>query len=140
MHINGMIDKVLNMKRLILIMTALVGVICGSCSANIQTEDLCGIWIQPVPGSHIVQGVELKSDGSAKSVNMATLLYDSWKLDNESIILHGLSIGNGVSGEFSDTLDIVKLTPDSLSLKKGSLVLEYARSVEDCGSSADMKH
>lgn len=71
---------------------------------------------------------------------MATLLYDSWKLDNESIILHGLSIGNGVSGEFSDTLDIVKLTPDSLSLKKGSLVLEYTRSVEDCGSSADMQH
>ena len=31
MHMNGMIDKVLNMKRLILIMTALVGMICTSC-------------------------------------------------------------------------------------------------------------
>lgn len=43
---------------------------------------------------------------------MATLLYDSWKLDSKSIILNGLSIGNGASGEFSDTLSIVKLTPD----------------------------
>lgn len=108
-----------------------------SCSSRIQKEDLCGIWIQPVPGSHIVQGVELNADGSARSVNMATLLYDSWKLEKESLILHGLSIGNGVSGEFSDTLGIVKLTPDSLSLQKGSLVLEYFRSIEDCGFSAN---
>ena len=75
-----------------------------------------------------MQGVELKADGSARSVNMATLLYDSWKLEKESVILHGTSIGNGVSGEFSDTLGIVKLTSDSLSLQKGSLVLHYSRS------------
>lgn len=111
--------------------------VLASCSSNIQQEDLCGIWIQPVPGSHIVQGVELKADGSARSVNMATLLYDSWKLEKESVILHGTSIGNGVSGEFSDTLGIVKLTSDSLSLQKGSLVLEYSRSVEDCGFSVN---
>ena len=81
-----------------------------SCSSRIQKEDLCGIWIQPVPGLHIVQGVELNADGSARSVNMATLLYDSWKLEKESLILHGLSIGNGVSGEFSDTLGILSFS------------------------------
>ena len=91
-----------------------------------KIEDLCGIWIQPVPDSHIVQGFELKSDGSARSVNMATLRYDRWELKSKSVILHGLSIGNGVSGEFSDTLGIVKLTPDSLILQKGSLILEYS--------------
>ena len=110
-----------------------------SCSSNIQQKDLCGIWIQPVPGSHIVQGVELKADGSARSVNMATLLYDSWKLEKESVILHGTSIGNGVSGEFSDTLGIVKLTSDSLSLQKGSLVLEYSRSSESSAAAIDTK-
>ena len=72
---------------------------------------------------------------------MATLKYKGWSQPaHDVLVLDGMSIGNGVSGEFSDTLDIVKLTPDSLSLKKGSLVLEYTRSVEDCGSSADMKH
>ena len=109
----------------------------SSCSPKSQKEELCGIWVQPIPGSHIVQGVELKADGSARSVNMATLRYDRWELASESIILHGLSIGNGVSGEFSDTLSIVKLTPDSLILQKGSLVLEYSRPVEDCGFSAN---
>ena len=102
-----------------------------SCSSRIQKEDLCGIWIQPVPGSHIVQGVELNADGSARSVNMATLLYDSWKLEKESLILHGLSIGNGVSGEFSDTLEILKFTPDSLILQKGKLIMQYSKSVEE---------
>ena len=96
---------------------------------EIKREELCGIWIQPVPDSHIVQGVELKLDGSARSVNMATLRYDSWQLASGSIILHGLSIGNGVSGEFSDTLEILKLTPDSLILQKGRLIMQYSKSV-----------
>ena len=78
-----------------------------------------------------MQGVELNADGSARSVNMATLLYDSWKLEKESLILHGLSIGNGVSGEFSDTLVILKLTPDSLILQKGKLIMQYSKSVEE---------
>ena len=98
---------------------------------KIKREELCGIWVQPVPGSHIVQGVELKLDGSARSVNMATLRYDSWQLASGSIILHGLSIGNGVSGDFSDTLEILKLTPDSLILQKGKLIMQYSKSVEE---------
>ena len=105
-------------------------------SRSFGKEELCGIWIQPVPGSHMVQGVELKSDGSARSVNMETLRYERWELEKESIILHGLSIGNGVSGEFSDTLGIVRLSPDSLILQKGDFIIEYSRSIEDCGFSA----
>ena len=64
---------------------------------------------------------------------MATLRYNSWQLASGSIILHGLSIGNGVSGEFSDTLEILKLTPDSLILQKGKLIMQYSKSVEECG-------
>ena len=121
------------MNKIKFLVVALMGLFLCSCGdKQIGKEELCGIWIQPVPGSHIVQGVELKSDGSARSVNMETLRYERWELESESIILHGLSIGNGVSGEFSDTLGIVKLTPDSLILRKGELILEYSRSVEDC--------
>ena len=111
---------------------ALVGLYLCSCgNKQIGKEELCGIWIQPVPGLHMVQGVELKSDGSARSVNMETLRYERWELEKESIILHGLSIGNGVSGEFSDTLGIVRLSLDSLILQKGDFVIEYSRSLED---------
>ena len=111
--------------------------VLASCAAGIQKDDLVGIWVQPVPGMAMVQGIELKADGSARSVNMATLQYDSWTLDGKNIILNGNSMGNGMSCRFSDTLGIVSISQDSLSLKKGSLVLEYGRSKKECGFSAN---
>ncbi|MGM9742935.1 MAG: lipocalin family protein [Candidatus Cryptobacteroides sp.] len=116
---------------------AAMAAVLASCTAGIRKDDLVGIWVQPVPGMAMVQGIELKADGSARAVNMATLQYDSWTLDGRNIILSGSSIGNGTSCSFSDTLGIVSISRDSLSLKKGSLILEYGRSVEECGFSAN---
>ncbi|MGN1215608.1 MAG: lipocalin family protein [Candidatus Cryptobacteroides sp.] len=99
----------------------------ASCSTQIKTEQLEGIWTQPVPGMTIVQGFELGKDGSARSVNMATLLYDSWKLEGRNLILNGTSIGNHTDCTFSDTLEIIKAANDSLVLRKAELVLEYSK-------------
>ena len=42
---------------------ALVGLYLCSCgNKQIGKEELCGIWIQPVPRSHIVQGLKLTPD------------------------------------------------------------------------------
>ncbi len=111
--------------------------ILASCAEPLNKENLVGIWVQPVPGMALVQGIELKEDGSARSVNMATLKYESWELDGRSIVLRGTSIGNGTSSTFSDTLGIIRADKDSLILRKGSLSLEYGRSVEDCGFRAN---
>ena len=111
--------------------------ILASCAEPLNKENLVGIWVQPVPGMALVQGIELKEDGSARSVNMATLKYESWELDGRSIILRGTSIGNGTSGTLSDTLGIIRADRDSLILRKGSLSLKYGRSVEDCGFRAN---
>ena len=43
------------------------------------------------------------------------------------LILSGKSIGNGVTGSFADTLGMVKLTEDSLVLRRNALTLRYAR-------------
>ncbi|MDD7153585.1 MAG: lipocalin family protein, partial [Candidatus Cryptobacteroides sp.] len=102
--------------------------ILASCAEPLNKENLVGIWVQPVPGMALVQGIELKEDGSARSVNMATLKYESWELDGRSIVLRGTSIGNGTSGTFSDTLRVIRADRDSLILRKGSLSLEYGRS------------
>ena len=53
-----------------------------------------GTWTEPIPGQEGRQGIELKSDGTAKSVNMATLDYKTWKVEDEKLILTGTSIGN----------------------------------------------
>lgn len=96
-----------------------------SCNGKAGIE---GTWVEPVPGmEHITQGFRLESGGRASSVNMATLQYESWKRDGSLLILSGKSIGNGVTGSFADTLVMVKLTEDSLVLRRNALTLRYAR-------------
>lgn len=73
------------------------------------------------------QGITLEKDGKASSVNMATLQYKSWKQDGKKLLLQGTSIGNGVSIEFTDTMNIEKVTQDSLILKRGNFMLKYKR-------------
>ena len=49
-----------------------------------------------------------------------------------------MSIGNGVTIPFSDTVKVEGLTEDSLLLSRGETVLHrYRRSVEECGFSAN---
>ncbi|WP_262893124.1 lipocalin-like domain-containing protein [Bacteroides salyersiae] len=69
----------------------------------------------------------LEEGGKASSINMATLLYDTWKQEGASLILSGTSKGNHQTLHFTDTLKIESLTQDSLILKREKLILRYAR-------------
>lgn len=95
-----------------------------------KSENLCnestfiGEWHEIMPvNKHIKQGVVLEKDGKASSVGMATLKYNSWQLLKKQetcrIVLTGESIGNGQTIQFSDTLDIISLNQDTLTLGKG---------------------
>ena len=67
----------------------------------------------------------MEKGGKASSINMATLQYESWEKKDNMLILSGKSIGNHETSSFSDTLIIEKLTKDELTLKKGSLTINY---------------
>lgn len=101
----------------------------SSCTQKETTPEIQGTWLQPIPGmTEQVQGFTLYSDGSAESVNMATLQYTQWSLpEPETLILYGLSIGNGQTIEFCDTLAIALLSSDRLVLHRGELDLTYYR-------------
>lgn len=101
----------------------------SSCTQKETTPEIQGTWVQPIPDmTEQVQGFTLYSDGSAESVNMATLQYTQWSLpEPETLILYGLSIGNGQTIEFCDTLTIALLSSDSLVLHRGELDLTYYR-------------
>lgn len=90
-----------------------------SCSTN-KSQPLVGHWIEIMPANpQIIQGVTLNTDGTATSIGMATLQYEKWKSEeNKTIIPYGKSIGNGQTIDFSDTLNIIKVTPDTLVLGK----------------------
>lgn len=111
------------MKKLVF--TGIVFMMCMGC----QTEQpsLIGNWVQPIPGQQGEQGIRIEKDGVASSINMHTLVYKTWKQQDNRLILGGESIGNRVSGAFSDTLVIRKLTKDTLVLSRGSWKDTYTR-------------
>lgn len=65
--------------------------------------------------------------GKASSINMATLQYEKWEKKGNMLILSGKSIGNHETISFTDTLTIEELTENKLTLKKGSLTINYQK-------------
>lgn len=101
-----------------------------SCTPSVHTTPFVGNWIEIMPANpQIIQGVTLNADGSAQSIGMATLQYEKWLLNTDStIILFGKSIGNGQTIDFSDTMNVVRITPDSMSLGRfGMYRVDYFR-------------
>lgn len=95
-----------------------------ACSGN----GIEGKWVEPVPGmENQMQGVNLEKGGKASSINMATLQYEKWEKKGDKLILSGKSIGNHETSSFTDTLTIEKLTESDLTLKKGSLTINYQK-------------
>ncbi len=68
-----------------------------------------GDWKRPDPLIEDgVMGIYIKVCGIAESFNMATLRYTSWQLVGENLIkLHGQSIGNGQTIDFTETARII---------------------------------
>lgn len=106
-------------------LTAVLGMVALTACNNASIE---GSWVGM---SGMQQGFVLDGDGSASSINMATLKYEAWKKVGNRLLLSGTSIGNHQNISFTDTLTIEKLTQDSLTLKRGELLLRYAKTNED---------
>ncbi|WP_158962134.1 lipocalin-like domain-containing protein [Myroides fluvii] len=64
----------------------------------VDTQVLVASWTQPNPiNDKEVQGFELKEDGTAASINMATLKTNKWWVEGDKLFLAQESIGNGTS-------------------------------------------
>ena len=114
--------KMNHLKCTLLVFSAVLLTACG------KNENIVGKWMQAVPGlPELKQGFVLEADGKASSVNMATLSYKTWQQEGAFLILSGKNVGNHQVLHFSETLHIEKLTQDSLILKKGELILRYAK-------------
>lgn len=90
---------------------------------------ITGTWVEPIPGNETgEQGIQLMEDGTATSVNMATLQYSGWKIINDSILLlTGKSIGNRQVIDFTDTFRIAAVSDSALILDLGTGIITYKR-------------
>lgn len=96
-----------------------IAILASACQ---NKASLTGQWIEPIPGNpDAIQGIDLKENGEASSINMATLQYEQWSREGDRLILSGESIGNHQTIAFADTFEIGKLTADSLVLKRATM-------------------
>lgn len=121
-------EKIDTMKKRALVAGSLL--LLAACTEAPRKEaPLEGYWIEVMPvNQSVTQGIRLDADGCAASIGMHTLRYSAWERRGERLLLTGESIGNGQTIRFTDTLDIVRLSPDSLTLGKyGMYRITYTR-------------
>lgn len=120
------------MKKRVFVAGSLL--LLAACTGAPRPEaSLEGYWIEVMPvNRHITQGLRMDADGCAASIGMHTLRYTAWERQGEQLLLTGESLGNGRMIRFTDTLDIVHLSADSLTLGKyGMYRIAYARMDSD---------
>ena len=84
---------------------------------HIDAAKLIGKWIQPVAGlDRETQGFQLRKNGTARSINMYTLVYEKWLLTPATLLLWNHSEGVKDTSTIVDTTIIKELTDTSLVL------------------------
>ncbi len=93
-------------------------------SADINEELLLGSWLDT---SESALHFSMFKDGTACSDNMATLLYEKWKLEGTNLILTVQSIGNGSSSTGEEVYEIQTLTEKKMSLRNRESVFTFVK-------------
>lgn len=65
-------------------------------------------------------GFALNADGSASSINSATLIYKRWRIVNDQLLLTSISLGNHLLSVDNDSLQITSYNDKKLFLKRGT--------------------
>ncbi len=90
-----------------------------------------GAWEEAVPGQKDkYQGFILNKDGSAESINMATLKYISWKVDSNKIRFIVESIGNHISFIDTEFYSIESIDNSTMILKDEELTIKMKKKNE----------
>lgn len=76
---------------------------------------LIGDWILLTESTEM--GISIRVEGEAASINMATLQYEGWSLDNGKLQLYGKSIGNGQTIDFIEEWVVDKIDEHNLYLR-----------------------
>ena len=99
---------------------------------------LVGQWVMPNPmdGSSEM-GIYIKDGGIAESINMGTLLYQSWRLHNGQLEIVSMR-DDGGNFEETTSYQLLFLTNDSLAIKDTEGTYEYKRPAPEEDYSNDL--
>ena len=93
---------------------------------------MIGNWVEPI-NHHptAIQGFSLKKNGKSNSINMASLQYSGWKLNENKLILFGTSIGNHQTINFIDEYDIDIIDKNEIYLIQENNKRKFYRSASN---------
>lgn len=124
------------MKMAKIYLIAALSLLSAACGTSLRPSAentapapvLTGNWTEPVPGMpSLRQGFSLRKNGRAASVNMATLQYESWKQNGDSLTLCGKSIGNRQTLDFCRTYTVKEITAEKLVLRADGQTYTFRR-------------
>jgi len=88
---------------------------------NKKDKGMTGSWMAPIPGQEsFMDGFTLSPDGTAGSINMATLKYAKWRMSGDLVILEGESAGVRQTGPVTDTFIVRKGSDGVIALVSAS--------------------
>ena len=96
---------------------------------NIQPESykvFQGSWI--LENSEFEEGFTLNEDSTASSINMATLLYKKWKIEDSKLTLTAVSCGNHTGSVFDEKYVIKSFNHKGILLEKNDKEYFYKKS------------
>lgn len=100
----------------------------GTSNQEIAIAHLYGTWTEPNPiKENEEQGFRLNKDGTAESINMATLLYRQWWLRDNTLYLVTESKGNRQSILDTSAYTVVNVTNNELTLRDRERTSSYKK-------------
>lgn len=108
------------MKKILIISAFALTLFLTSCS-----DPMVGTWVMPATNWSPEQGFELKKDGTAEAINMDFIQFTSWKKEDGKLFINGKNTGSAHYGEFTDEMNIVKVTKEDMKLSIGTDTLTY---------------
>lgn len=107
----------------LLVVTLVAGVSLAATSAlapataPLTQSALVGSWVEPnAADPHWSEGFTLREDGTASSINMATLTYRSWVLQGNRLALEAISTGNHTSSTGTEAYTVRAVSDSELDL------------------------
>ena len=95
---------------------------------SVDRNQFIGSWVQPNPiNEKQVQGFTLEKDGTAESINLATLKYKNWWYEAGELNLVTESIGNKTSFTDTNKHEVTKITDKELEFKNGQIIERYKK-------------
>jgi len=91
---------------------------------SINEKYLIGSWEDTSP---VALHFTLSANGTAKSDNMSTLMYEKWYVKNDSLYLVAKSIGNKTSSIDTTAYEIEHLDVNRMKLKYKNKTLDYTK-------------